>query len=572
MVVRALETFMRHVVLAFVLVISIPAAEVRAARAAGPAWCGTSRHGARDAVWAHVEERARRERLGRGVQAASSRAFDVGHVAVLEDAGDLALLRNLMDLAGAAVRFTPSGGGYAVTRLSAPLEPDTGARLTLGDDDSSRVALSFAFPFFGQSHSAVFVNSDGNLTFGEKDDASTSRNVGRLVNGPPRVAPLLADLNPESGGTISVLSVADHATVTWRAVPQFDKSDKNTFQVTLWADGRVDFVYDAELTAAIEEGATGIAPGSAVGGLTAVDFAQASAVTGTGALVESFRDRDGLDTLAVARKFYATHGDDYQQLIVYTSRRLVPAGVFAFEQTVHNTDAGIGARQDDLTAEYGSRGRLESFITMDLIGKYPDDVNQRFLGEDSTLSVLAHEVGHRWLANARFRDGATISTELLGRDEVHWSFFMDTDGSHLEGNDIAPQADGRFRTSGASLRYSALDQYLMGMRDASEVPPFFFVRSPTGTDTDPGQEPATGVTFGGTLKDVTIADVVAAIGDRNPRGTPWARPFREAFIYVSVGGPADPANIAKVERIRAAWPAFFAQSVEGRGSVDPTLN
>ena len=403
-------------------------------------------------------------------------------------------------------------------------------------------------------------------------DENSSRDVGRLVNGPARVAPLLVDLNPESGGTISFLGVQDHATVTWRAVPQFDETDKNTFQVTLWADGRVDFVYDAELATTIEEAATGVAPGNAAGGLTAVDFAHAAAATGTGALVESFRDRDGLDTVAVARKFYATHGDDYQQLIIYTSRRLVPAGTFSFEQTVHNTDAGIGASQDDLTAEYGSRGRLESFITMDTIGKYPDDINQRFLGEDSTLTVLAHEVGHRWLVNARFRDGATTSTELLGRDQVHWSFFVDTDGSYLEGNDITPQADGRFRTTGASLRYSALDQYLMGMRDASEVAPLFFVRNPTGTDTDPGQNPATGVTFGGTRTDVTIGDVVAAIGDRNPRGTPWTRPFREAFVYVTVGAPAEPANVAKIERIRAAWPAFFAQSVEGRGAVDPKLN
>jgi hypothetical protein len=436
-------------------------------------------------------------------------AFDVGQIAVLEDQGDLALLRNPIDLAGAALRFTPSGSGYSVTRLTLPLEPDTGTRLSLGDDDSTRITLPFGFPFFGQTFSAAFVNSDGNVTFGQKDDASTSRDVGRLVNGPPRVAPLLVDLNPETGGTISLLSVADHATVTWRAVPQFDETDKNTFQVTLWADGRVDFVFDTELATTIEQAATGIAPGNGAGGLTAVDFAHAAAVTGTGALVESFRDRDGLDTIAVARKFYATH---------------------------------------------------------------PDDINQRFLGEDSALTVLAHEVGHRWLVNARFRDGATTSTELLGRDEVHWSFFVDTDGSYLEGNDITPEADGRFRTTGASLRYSAMDQYLMGMRDASEVAPFFFVRSPTGTDTDPGQNPASGVAFGGTRKDVTVADVVAAIGDRNPRGAPWARPFREAFVYVTVGAPADPGNIAKVERIRAAWPAFFAQSVEGRGSVDPSLN
>ena len=339
--------------------------------------------------------------------------------------------------------------------------------------------------------------------------------------------------------------MADHATVTWRAVPQFDETDKNTFQVTLWADGRVDFVYDAELATTIEEAAAGIAPGNAAGGLTAVDFAHAAAVTGTGALVESFRDRDGLDTIAVARKFYATHGDDYQQLIIYTSAGSFPPGPSRSSRPSTTRTPGSAPASRTSARSTGSRGRLESFITMDTIGKYPNDINQRFLGEDSTLTVLAHEVGHRWLANARFRDGATTSTELLGRDEVHWSFFMDTDGSYLEGNDITPQADGRFRTAGASLRYSALDQYLMGMRDASEVPPFFFVRNPTGTDTDPGQNPGPASPSAARARTSPSRDMVAAIGDRNPRGTPWARPFREAFVYVTVGAPADPASVAK---------------------------
>jgi hypothetical protein len=564
---------MRPMVPAFLVSSLILPTLAAAAPAGAHAWCGTSRDGAGAAVMAHAEEHARRERAGKAdVGATSTSSFDVGQIAVLLDEGDLALLRNPMDLAGAAIRFTPAGSGYSAARLSLPLEPDTGTRLTLGDDDSSRVALSFGFPFYGQTYTTAFVNSDGNVTFGAKDDASTSRDIGRLANGPARVAPLMADLNPETGGAISVQDLRDHVTVTWRALPQFDKTDKNTFQVTLWSDGRIDFVYDAELSAAIEEGVTGIAPGSGQGGVTAVDFARAGAATGTGALAESWRDHDGLDTVAVARKFYATHGDEYQQLVIYTSRRLVPAGTFSFEQTVHNTDAGIGAPQDDFSRDYGSGGRLESFVTMDQIGKYPDDLNQRFLGEDSALSVLAHEVGHRWLANARFRDGAATSAELLGRDDVHWSFFFDSDGSFLEGNDLEAQADGRFRTAGASLRYSALDQYLMGLRDASEVPPVFFVRNPSGTDTDDGREPQTGVTFAGTRKDVTIADIVAAIGDRTPRGTPWARAYRQAFVFVAVGGAADPAAIAKVERIRAAFPAFFAQGVEGRGSVDPTLN
>jgi hypothetical protein len=112
----------------------------------------------------------------------------------------------------------------------------------------------------------------------------------------------------------------------------------------------------------------------------------------------------------------------------------------------------------------------------------------------------------------------------------------------------------------------------MGLRDASEVPPLFLVRGPSGTDTDPARDPRTGVVFTGTRKDVAVADIVAALGTRRPAPGPWAAPFRQAFVYVSVGGSADPAAVEKVERIRAAFPAFFAAGVEGRGAVDPTLN
>jgi hypothetical protein len=342
----------------------------------------------------------------------------------------------------------------------------------------------------------------------------------------------------------------------------------------LWADGRLDFVYDQAVSSSIDEGVVGVAPGQAQGGLTAVDFSTAAQVSGgAGALAESFRAENGLDTVAVARRFYATHPDDYRQLVVYTSQTLVPSEAFAYSLPVKNTDSGIGLDGYDFSAEFGSAGWLESFVMMDALTKYPDDLTLRFLGEDSALSVLAHEVGHRWLANAVFRDGNTTSGELLGRDQVHWSFFLDTDGSFLEGNDIQPQSEGTFRTVGASQRYSALDQYLMGMRDASEVPSSFLVRNPAGTVGNPGRTPESGVVFSGTRKDVAIGDVVAGLGRRNPPGgVPWVLPLRQAFIYVAVGGAANAQALEKMERIRAAWPAFFIQAADQRGSVDPSLN
>ena len=104
-------------------------------------------------------------------------AFDVGQIAVLEDQGDLALLRNPIDLAGAALRFTPSGSSYSVTRLSLPLEPDTGDTPQPGRRRLDPYHPAFRVPVLRADVQPAFVNSDGNVTFGQKDDASTSRDV-----------------------------------------------------------------------------------------------------------------------------------------------------------------------------------------------------------------------------------------------------------------------------------------------------------------------------------------------------------------------------------------------------------
>jgi hypothetical protein len=67
------------------------------------------------------------------------------------------------------------------------------------DDDSANVNIPFSFPFYGVGQTAAFVNSDGNITFGEEDKSSTERNIARLLTGPPRVAPFFADLDPTQG-------------------------------------------------------------------------------------------------------------------------------------------------------------------------------------------------------------------------------------------------------------------------------------------------------------------------------------------------------------------------------------
>src|SRR5207344_1316924 len=100
------------------------------------------------------------------------------------------------------------------------------------------------------------------------------------------------------------------------------------------------------------------------------------------ALAESFRLADTIDTLAAAHKYFRSFPDEVQQLVVYTNKSLVSGGTFAYEETVKNDAAGIGDEIYDDSGDYGSAGRLESFVMMDTIAKYPGDPNQRFLGAD----------------------------------------------------------------------------------------------------------------------------------------------------------------------------------------------
>ena len=494
-----------------------------------------------------------------------------GEVAVLRDQGDLLFKANGLDLQGKGLEFLP---GYTVSRVDRPLGTD-GTPVALGDDDSREAPLPFAFPFFGKSYDKAFVNSDGNLTFEAADNASTARTLSRLVSGPPRVAPLLADLDPSKGGRVTTSSSASAFTVKWTEVPQFEVADKNTFELTLFPDGRITFSYDAtNLTLGLKEGAVGIAAGGSAEGLVTTDMSHVAGQSFARSIGESFRLESGIDLTAVARAFYSGFGDDYQQLIVYTNRGYIPRsqGAFAFESTVRNSIGGIGGSGFDNGGDYGSARTLESVVMMDSFTKYSQNLADRVLREETTLSVLAHEVGHRWLATARFNDNGVSSGELLGRQQAHWSFYMHSSGSHDEGNQIEDLGGGAFRTGPTSQRFGPLDQYLMGIRPAAEVPPFFFIRNPIADGAQTAaRAPESNVDIKGTKKDVTIADVIAAMGPRSPAPAQNPAPWRTAFLYVTDGSAEDGEGIALVDRIRSQFESYFERSTEGRFSIETRL-
>jgi hypothetical protein len=493
-------------------------------------------------------------------------AIDIGEIAVIQDEGDIVAPPNAFDLRNAGVRFTRNGsGGYDARRIDQAFRATLGRQLTLGDDDTTAEPVAFGFPFYNTTQTEAFVNSDGNVTFGEGDLASTERDVARFLTGPPRVSPFLADLDPSTAGRVFVNAASDVYTVTWCVVRGFESTRSITTQMSLLPDGTIEFVYGGD-SPSLGDAVIGVSPGR-TGDFTPVDLSAAGPNGGPDAVGERFAASAQLDTVALLKKFYQSHPDNYDQVVIWTDARLIQ-DAFAFEMTVANEVRGLGLPLFDASRDFGSGGRLRSVAVMDHLGKYPDDVNQKFLGENSTLGVLGQEVGHRWLAFFDFRDhtGAR-SNQLLGRGESHWSFFFDSDASVMEGNDIEDLGGGSFRTVGAVSRYSVLDQYAMGLVDESEVPSFFYVQNPTNTSASRTREsgPEIGITFNGTRRDVLIQDIVAIHGPRVPEARDAARVHRQAFIYLSSSGAGPAASaITKLDGIRTAWETFFRNATDGR--------
>lgn len=524
--------------------------------------CGTDPEGARGALALHGYWSQQATPV-----AAPGLDRDENHVAILHDRGDIIVRRNLFDLAGAAVRFSPnSAGGYDPARLALALEAP-GTSLNLPTGAARAVDLPFGFPFFGGVYDRVFVNADGNLTFGVGDTDVGEKGLARFLAGPPRIAPFFTDLDPSRGGSVSAQLQGDRAVFLWNGVPGGGQVNRNSFEVVLHSGGAIDVVYGTEVQT--REAVVGVAPGGTLT-VTASDLSGGRPVGSPGALAERFSESEKVDLVSVSRRFLAGHPDVFEQLVTYTTRPLNPIpGTLAFELNIRNDIQGIGLEAGlDQSAQWGSGGVLASVAYMDSIDQYL---------EVDGFEILAHEVGHRWLARLRFRDAAgRRSDALLGRALVHWSFFMNTEASVLEGSEIADRGGGRFETVDITRRFSALDQYAMGLRLPDEVPPFFYVDGPDNFRPNRAfkfsSAPEAGISFTGIRRDVRIEDVIAAMGPRVPDASRAPRRLRQAFILVAdEEAPATDARRQALARIRTRFEPYYREATGERGAVDATL-
>ncbi len=544
------------------------------------AWCGSHPTVGEIVAAQHrlLERRRSREerptaQAGPLIQPASKpQLSQQGDVVIFVDDGSVIQAPNPSDAERSGYRIQRKRKKLRLTKKSSSISGSLGDRLALSDDDSVRVPFEkgFKFKFFGTTYTHVWVNSDGNLTFGEGDNASTSRDLGRALNGPARVMAYFTDLDPSVGGNVYVKFVSrGKMQVTWENVPIFGGLAPNTFQVTLFKKGHVEFRFrDLDAQTAI----IGISPGGGAA-VELVDFSkEAPATLPELAIAEVFGTAETVDETLLSKIFYDHYPDDVQQLVLFYDFPLQLLGglTVAYHFTIKNDVKGIGYKNRgsrelfDNSGALGSNGVLEGFANMGYVHKYDDNLN-RLIGTISHLQVLVHEIGHQWLVRTYFKKGGVTSGELQ-EDGGHWAFTTHSHASIMQGNYIEDLGNGNFRTVEMDAIFSDMDRYLLGMLPPGQVADFFFVR---GSGQPRNQLPQWFVSFSGERVDVSVDDVIREEGPRVPNHDDSPKKTRLAMILlVRSGEAAQQRSIAKVQDFADKGKREWSRQTDGVGSFE----
>ena len=116
---------------------------------------------------------------------------------------------------------------------------------------------------------------------------------------------------------------------------------------------------------------------------------------------------------------------------------------------------------------------------------------------------------------------------LLGRQTAHWSYFVHSNGSPMEGNNWSEIMPGVFRAGRPTFKFHPMDLYIMGMLAPEDVPSTYIIANPdtmgqrdrNGQRINPASTPEFGdrnITIRGTRVPFGMEDIIRANGPRIP--------------------------------------------------------
>lgn len=182
--------------------------------------------------------------------------------------------------------------------------------LTLADDATTEVQLPFSFPFYGNNYTSVWVNSNGNLTFGS-GDTDFSESEAELLADQPRIALCWDDLEPDEPGSLGSSEIGyrlvnqgeQHVVIEFSDVGEYQSAagadGQNSFRAILWASGRIELCYN---DCSMEDGIVGISPGGGLSTNSEINFGSFGNYSSSGAIFEQFTA--GADSLDLDSSVY----------------------------------------------------------------------------------------------------------------------------------------------------------------------------------------------------------------------------------------------------------------------------
>jgi MYXO-CTERM domain-containing protein len=282
------------------------------------------------------------------------------------------------------------------------------------------------------------------------------------------------------------------------------------------------------------------------------------------------------------RELYEVFPDEFIFIYLFTSFR---TGVGAFFYSPEaNTDRGIGSQRFDQNGFSIRQG----FVFMNHWLSFEES----FAGAPQVVidaqarSVFNQEAGHRWASFVPVggEGGGAGPDIMLGRDDGHWSYFMETGGSPMEGNAWRDNGNGTFTTltSFDNWHFSDLDLYLMGVLPGADVDTWFVITNPdTNGQTDVfGQninrssppQIVQPVTISGTRVDISIEDLQAVHGLRDPPAGTAPNQWRVVFLMLAGQNSAlNESEKVEFEEMVDGYALGFSQGARGLASLDYLL-
>lgn len=203
----------------------------------------------------------------------------------------------------------PTPAGVALTAATELVVGPTGGTLPIGPGGSAELVLPCPFTFYGVPYASVWVNANGNLTFGTPDPILFGTAALNLA-GPPRISPFWHAFDPTysvGGSTPSITwsTTGAATTITWTDVVEITPptyvgpcisagglgcatSHRHTFSVTLACDGTITFDYTSNRQKS-NIAIVGMSPGFGIS--TAGSMNLSLAMPMTGALLDAIHEQ-----------------------------------------------------------------------------------------------------------------------------------------------------------------------------------------------------------------------------------------------------------------------------------------